>query len=1199
MAKYPKINTGNTNPKVDRLNTTNFPALANNENLANNFLRIDLQDSDGNEFVYGVITIESNGTAGSVLDLANITLKSEDAEGDLVDVLSGAATDGNGDPIVTTASIQNDLFVLSPLKRTGDSAWTDYVPFVGTHGASPSYTISNQKTMLPTDVPTDVAADAEGARSFLPVQINASGNITFPNSSGLSDSDVQAYIPLYNHADIIQDGEWNIPQGSYAAILIKCDTRGASIDGTVSYTLNIGHNGINNINQVGDYNLKLQMTGENIFIPGVTFNSSAAADGADLAQRVSLMSKIQDDPWTGYSWPTFSMDSIWNQQNIFITQGTEESAPTISTGDGTFNNSMVQGAVNQLQLNGLWNPSEYIDQMVNINGALFPDDNFIFRDLSSYKSRFNVNITESKDFIDESSFSITELNSVDGENIKIDVSHDSSSFYWENPTTPIDSNSGNYLNFSDSNDSHKLLNEITTTFTHYSKGSEEQVDRVNHQKVLIYPLFTYPQQTLDFYNNVINKVGNYTVTRDTPYADQIFEHAADEIESFEGTSTTSIFTQNVIYSNSPAFNIATQSISYHNVRINSLTNDDTITKNLLNTKHADSTGVAVREASSETALNKDGDVITDTVVPSVGTSKDYTIQLNNDVVSAFSESFVDRSSDGQYVGVDNFYGYAYNTINLKAPVTNWKPAHYDGINYIGERIPYCDPNGPSPKTLPVRHGYYLTRPLLCLAYINDDTAVQQVSSYEFIGPSGYTPDATVATGAYEFSTGNFREDSHELYINNTENIITAKNVVATDPDKASYVAGHEIFNLNETAAFSDVNKRAFIGSFTAGSGSTKTTFTIVDKDNAAINATAGVTSGTGIVLKIGKPVYEVGSRKTNFVHSVADAKGTLAERDRVNSMYGTDLSYEIPSRTPNMINDGDTFIVDTDHADLDAINGGSAIAVKEVATANGSSSSINGSVTVFNFNPVEKGLLNNGNPIPSNRFYNPAVFQDVYGGTVDNMIYQTIGASNFSSPNYRTDFKIRPFNNGDEDIIIKDVQDFDPYYLPAGVFASKPSGSNNPDWAIGATHTQASGSPLTFGGATGVFANDANKTSAGVYDNTVTRLQKADSNLNNGEIAGTTQTEITVNFGVETNSDVAGDYYRAIEITYWRDSSYDQKRFAIDGTVESRPFIDRPVWKTRKLIKISINSQIGITVSDADETAFSVNSTVDFGTISI
>ena len=1224
MANYPLI-TGNTDSRLNRINTTNFSDLAEDSN-ATTFLTKKITDSNGIEFIYAVLIIESNGSAGSVLDITGITLK--DADSNVI------ASESETNPV------QQNLFVMSPLRKTGTENYTSNIPFMGTTNAD--FSQGNIHT-IESGLSTDITSNSSLAKSYLGIQISAQGVIsimTAAEAQASSFANVTAFVPLYNHADIVAN---DIPQGRYAALLFKVDPRQVTVDGQQSFTLTISHNGVNELNEAQDYNLRLSVTGDNVFVAGLNFNSSAVTNNGTLPTRKTLMSKIQDDQYTGLSWPSSIVSGIYP----FTDGSTPESGP--SNADGVVSPADMSQVISSYLISGvdqsLFTNADNIDSMVALNGALFRGDKFTFFDASTFVSEFECSIDDNRsskliqDTID-ASINFNKFTLVPaGDSLTIRLEIPSTSTLWTNGTVPIDETTGNFLNFDDTLAANSKFSGPIASYIGGTGGVQSFI--VSEQQNLIYPLFTYPQDTLDLANSTANAQGTYTVTSSTPYNEQFVEHASDTIQYFRGNQTLSIFTQNVIYSNSFDFTASTQSISFHNFRINCLNDEDKLTDAEFlhgqNSKLSNATLTVVRNASSETALTTSGSSINLDDVPDAALKKkDYTAELQHDVISATQSSFLFRNSDGSYADTDFFRGFSSNDITLLAPVTAWKPGIYTKVlaNSFA-RIPYFLPTGPSPKELTLKHSFYLTRPLFCLGYENTSLGIScaEVEFFEFKGPEGdtshpYTADTTTATGLKQWTSNVYRETSRSLLCDpssGTPNRMTCRfNQDATGgADRASYVNGNEIFNINDSEGFSGVTKRAFIANVTSGSATNpqgQTTFDVVDIDGNAINSTVLVneasygTSGFDFTLTIGKPVYAVGQRKTDFVHSTSGTNGSFEEYDRVNCSYGTDLSYCIKSLTPDKLIVGDKFYV-TDGGGGNGVNaliGGGTANGKTTHQVSNATSSIDGGVDIYNFSPVEKGLYNGATQIKSIRNFNPTLKADVYNATKSDIIYVSLSSQDLdtSTNTFTASFKLNPFNAGDEDIIMVDAVLFDPYYLPAGVFEDKPSGSPEPVWLLVNKHTTSSGS-ATFN--IGVDANNSElkpadtitfdasqsqgETQAG---GSLTRLQKSPV-LDNGLYEGLNQTTCTVSFNVATDANVAGDYYKAIEFSYYRDYGYGQKRYSADGdgTTEIRKFKERPLWKARKLLRVSIAAETKISVTDTDITPFSTSDDVDFGTISI
>ena len=112
-----------------------------------------------------------------------------------------------------------------------------------------------------------------------------------------------------------------------------------------------------------------------------------------------------------------------------------------------------------------------------------------------------------------------------------------------------------------------------------------------------------------------------------------------------------------------------------------------------------------------------------------------------------------------------------------------------------------------------------------------------------------------------------------------------------------------------------------------------------------------------------------------------------------------------------------------------------------------------------------------------------------------------------------------------------------------------------------------------------------------VDQNSLIKLPRkaVDTNTNDNEVSSNT---IDISFSAPTGA--AGHYFKAVEISYYRDISATQK-YKVEGVDTFRTLKERPIWVTRKLIKVEISSSSDIDVFDADDTA--VTTIINFGTI--
>ena len=77
----------------------------------------------------------------------------------------------------------------------------------------------------------------------------------------------------------------------------------------------------------------------------------------------------------------------------------------------------------------------------------------------------------------------------------------------------------------------------------------------------------------------------------------------------------------------------------------------------------------------------------------------------------------------------------------------------------------------------------------------------------------------------------------------------------------------------------------------------------------------------------------------------------------------------------------------------------------------------------------------------------------------------------------------------------------------------------------------------------------------------------------------------------------SGSFYQAVEIEYYRDHSLTAKSKAeVDGAFSDRVFGKLAVWTARILVKVGIDQQATILVSDTDSSALNPNDgVVNFG----
>tara|TARA_R110002167_G_scaffold122963_1_gene301793 strand:+ start:1539 stop:5168 length:3630 start_codon:yes stop_codon:yes gene_type:complete len=1207
MSKYPKI-TGNNaaiagSAKFDRLKPLNFAAIPTQSTSADingGFLTKKLTDSNGKEFIYGIMILESSGTAGSSIEFSNLSV--HDELGDASQI---------GDSLNTET--QNALFCVTPKKRTAISTWTDHVPFMGLTAAD--YSTSELYTQDLLDVSATLGAGqaykdaATGAAVFIKASVSTSGVVDLLPAS-IASADTDAFIPIYDHEYILANP---IPTGHYAAVLIKCDVTGGIFDSTKTFKFRIGHNGINEINgSAADYQIGLVVTGENIFESQVLLNNSVITSGVSTGTIFSRMMPISVDQWSGFSWPTDSLAA--NQYLVGLGLSTASTDTTPPQGTGTAFETPADAFA-------IWSNFVYITPHTEANRTeLFHGTNVV------------------KMFSEKSL--IARDASVIGEDFRALNVDTGSGTLFSHSTTPT---ALEYTNVQKDADwvqgfRHNLVSPLTTAGTHTKDAltgvypdfvvddiKETQTSTVSLENVVgsiksfvtdveipyvVYPLFTYPASTISKSSkntNAANKTTVYEATTGANTNQYWHEHADTTYTSFEPSSGGGLSPVKLTGTQSSFLEVSGLR-SYHNLRINCLSSEDELGFNGISgdgTNFYSANGTA--RATTNGDITKTGAEVANTLCPTTAQQYlDYTIDdLDTTMISQFvtpSQEYYPRG-DGNigYADVDNIEGFNYTTKSFNAPITAWTPGLAHGHNVGTSLVPYFYAEWAPPVPYTINLGFYNSRPLLHLGWEEGQTAPLGVERLEFIAP-GTSTATSLTDGVFDYSgdgSGVYREVSYPLRSVQGTNVLHAVTGDDSDELRVSYVPGMEIFGLDTAGAFA--SGRHFIHSITPYAANTEgntVRLNVVDKDGADVNATVSVETFT---VTIGKPTVLSTTRNTSFTH---DATADIKVRDRVNFPYGSDISWRIENTEADYIVAGDAVYVEeagTSTSDLLNLQSTSLAATGNVFTANSalSSASTQGDkLAIYNFGPTEPGIVNNNEPFSSTRLASPSSFVpvDVEEGVAAPMFYTTLEANNFAGNAFSTTIDLYPFNEGEEDVLLIDAELFDPYYLPEGVFLNKPAGSNTPTYTI--TNLSKKDGVTTNFGVTSVGSTQDVLTSAADNSGDTTvlhRLQRNNFSINT-TMNDRQDTIVSIGFSVATNGSVAGDYYKVVEFSYYRDIASTQKRPEVDSWT-FRDFGDRPVWKTRKLIRFSVNSVSQILISDSDETTLSSTSQVNFGNI--
>lgn len=1146
MSYYPLI-TGNSSATLfDRLKD-GVQGVVGSQNTS--ILTKKLVAANGYEFIYTVLIIENNGTVGSSLSIDSLFI--EDASG-----VATLSTDG------LNAATQESLFCLSPLKKTNVNTWTADYPFMGLVDSSYAVTKEHTKNLTAGNSNQNYVDAATGANTFLKIGVDTSGTLIWLDNGGNDDNGanqtVKGYIPLYTAAQLVAN---DIPAGSYGAVLIKCDITTGMIATQIDYKLKLNHDGNNGAGNE-DFNITLRVTGENVFVFGFHYNGVDIVSGVSESTLYSVMSPMAEDYWSGTSWQTSFIDG---QIHGITTASTSSSSPSIGAFGSETPQTVIQDVLTTV-FNSVTDYTPYLQDNYNLAVKAFDGNAFRLFDGSSIPESFLVTSSETTGTLLSQAANLqlganleVKADGVDGiRNIK----HSSTSDVLSSGTHTLDAK-GVYQNFA------KEDITATSTSTHVTAKGGTKTLVIPY---CVYPLFTYSAATIAKVDTNVNLV------TDTDGTTNLYERDTDTYATISPSGLLTPISYSYPYS---LLTGGTTTISNHNVRINTLSGIPPINEQFVG--YAEHSTNVARVTGTEDAFTTDGSVVTVSASNIDGDTHDYTIVSTKDVpkstlATGTSGAFNVRSG-GSYLNSMSINGVHSTANNFKAPVTNWKKTA------LGGSSPYYETVGASYKTLRLNDAHYDSRPLINIGHSGASTAL--ITDMEFLAPAGYTSTGnSLVNGIFDYGTNEFREVSYALRSVISTNVLHA--VVGNDSNlsRLSYVAGMEIFGLDTAGAFAA--GRHFIGSITAFAANTEGNtlkLNVVDAGGTAVNATASIPSFT---VTIGKKLYAASSRNTTFVHTESATLGFYKERDRVNSAYGNDLSYRIDDIKESEVKIGDKLHLESHAAAGDAVVtalGFTSPSINEAAIASASGTvDVAGTVmSMYNFTPQEVGIEYSGSTLLSERFSDNKK-KSVYRES--SSAYYMADTPVFANGLFTTSLSLFLFNEGLEDVYIKSVELFDPYYLPKGEFLVNPAGATPATWSVVCTAINSDSSPNTY---TGV---DLNSSSLSPVDqNSLIKLPRkaVDTNTNDNEVSSNT---IDISFSAPTGA--AGHYFKAVEISYYRDISATQK-YKVEGVDTFRTLKERPIWVTRKLIKVEISSSSDIDVFDADDTA--VTTIINFGTI--
>lgn len=1199
MAFYPKI-TGNTNTALN-LNTSSNSSI-NVVTLTNSVTQKTEQ--------YCVLTIRSTGDAGTNVDISKISTISSEAEGS-IDSDSLLNETGNLFTKQQNLEYQSRLFTISPLLRENATTWTLEAPFIGTVKAD--YSVENRytKNWATTgngdyNIPSATTQEADGAASYVVID---SAGVMQPVTSYANYADIitkgHTILPLYNHAYIIDN---NIPTGHYAAIVIRASAAQA-FDVTKTHILNIKHNAnVENQGSNVDYSIELTTASINIFETVAQYNSVTIADNDTTVTRKRSMNFIPTNSVTGNSW-RFDVNEI----NGRLTAD-RNTMPVDADG-----NTLTQAELDAVS-DDVYTSFQSTDQSLIagysetfLSTIKVFDNSFVKQAFSVEYIGGNSNFTPSIEFedneIEKGNTFIHEIKASDNysqtgiRGIVIDAAGETITF-GPNKT------SGVYTNFLE--DDVKRLQQHSISV----KVGESIVDNINFKEnTIVYPLFSYHADFANKNGTAVNISNAASIT--TPSE---FVHVTDVVPQFTSLSNSiTCVEHHPLYSWS--FSAYTPGMTSHNVTINTLSAEDVLDHNgllpaasrpdeLSYTQTASATTqIKTATAENSVAARTANDLAT-TVVPSVADGKKhYTViadipnpsYLANTDISALKA----RNAAGFYSN-QTVLGTKENTIEFKAPYASWQPG---ATAYGTERVPWFHlSNEYSLKT-----HYNEVRPLINLTHDTDTAGVQMVPRLEFYGiPSLKTAtNSSILDGPFDWSAGSreFRQTSRVVLITTDSDSLTHR--VAADGDLASYVVGMEVFGL--TGYFPGRN---FIGQVIPHSSNATIIKLVQEGADGQASSTPSVsiaaTPDTGITVTIGKP-----TQKVNFTRNTYTYNSTLPsveQRLRVHKTYGSDLSYSIAAVQASQLKVQDSVIptntiVASESAAFNALFDESSVPLHSLAVVTTNPTSVIAqNCTVVNMSPKEKGITYNGAEISSERYYNNNKNTDSYLGNQVGMYYHTIQLP--VSGVYTHSMKFHLTNLGEEDVIFNYAKLVDPVYLPENAYMLKPHGSNAPTWTLGHNITTAStlkdnatnpiSTTTSFNLLRDASPSDMSLIGVAAASDTVMQrpLQKyqgtyTDSlSVDNFNKNGNDNNELIVNFSQTSNSSVAGDYYKCLEVTYVRDVGALQRYYKSgDDTVFQRNYKDQGYWTMRKLIKITVTTtnKIKITDVDSDEVLFNDN----------
>tara|TARA_R110002074_G_scaffold169514_1_gene331247 strand:- start:2648 stop:6091 length:3444 start_codon:yes stop_codon:yes gene_type:complete len=1145
MSYYPLI-TGNSSATLFNRLKNGVQGVVSDSNIGT--LTKKLVAANGYEFIYTVLIIENNGTAGSALSIDSLFI---------TDAANSPTLSGNG---INTETLDG-LFCLSPLKKTAPDTWTANYPFMGLVDSSYAVTKEHTEDLTAGNLSQNYVDAAIGANTFLNIGVDVNGALIWLDKEGDDDDgnaqDIKGYIPLYTAAQLVAN---DIPAGSYGAVLIKCDVTSGFFNTQRNHKLKLNHNGSTSGGDT-DFDITLSVTGNNEFILSFLFNGVAITSNQAVSPLYSTMSPMPVDYWSGTSWRT----NFTGDGQIFGLESASTStlAPTVST----INSSSSQADSVSALAAIFAGVNDYTDYLLgNSTYAVegFVGNKYTISDASSIPTEFGLNTSESNgSLLSEAKSDLVKYHAVKhtDDSGTFSLAHDYTSNVLTSGTHTLDATTGLYPNF--------VKADITTnSLSAHSIAATATILRVPY---CVYPLFTYSDSTLTKINTNINLI------TDTSGTTNLYERDTDTYATITPSGDLTPLGGDTLASSQ--YNGGKSTISSHNVRINTLSGS--VINDPFSNYSASNSIIEVRDTAGEDTFTTTGT----TILAAINTnsdSHDFTVLSTKEIITpSLSDGIkgvgIGREDNGSYTNSPSINGVHSVDNSFKAPVTSWVKE-----NSVGS-VPYYESIGAAQKTATFKEAHYDARPLI---HVGFDAGSMAMTNMEFLAPVGYTPTGdSLVDGVFDYGTNEFREVSEPLNATTGTNVLTHATFGSTSND--SYTTGMQIFEAESLFGYTPI----FVGDVVNGDAGNYTTIAVVNSSGVDVNAI--VTTSVAVTVSIGKKTYAASSRNTTFVHQDSAVLGSYKERDRVNSSYGNDLSYRILD-----INESEVKVGDKLHLESHAAAGNTAItalgfvspAINKVAEADaaGTTDVAGTEMSMYNFNPIEVGIKQSGSNLSSRRMCLGNIKKSLYQGDHLRMIYKNLGASDYANGFYTSTINLYLFNEGQEDVYIKSVETFDPYYLPQGEFLTNPSGATTPTWSVVCTAINSDSSTNTY---TGADLNAGTLSPASQSDLIALPRKKASQSGNDAEVQENT---VAVSFSAPTGA--SGSYYRAVEITYYRDISATQK-YKVGDSETFRNLKERPVWVTRELIKVDVVSSANIDLFDADETAITSSSIINFGTI--